>query len=409
MFQSARTEVHPPALTGEMGTDLPRFRSLTFNWKACVMRVEKRKRQSIMRLPPKSTVDVTLTRGAQAAIMFLGFLSLLFALHFGSFFLAPVTLAIVVGLMLSPIALRLENAGIRPEVSSLLAVVVFVVVVSFLVAAIAAPLASWAGRVPQIWGELQLQLTNLSEPLATIRSVREQVRAVTGGSEVTLSVEEGSPVESFAALAPAFLAQVVMFFASLYFFIATRHQTRLAVLRMFSGRRLRWRMAHIFRDVEELVSNYLLAITIINAGLGIAVGVALWLLGVPSAPLWGALAGTLNFIMYIGPAVMAVVLFGVGLTSFESFSGSFLPPIVYLLLNGIEAQFVTPMVIGRRMTLNPFLVFLAVTFWLWLWGPVGGFIAIPALLILMAVARNTIPGFEWGLTQERRRQYSRLP
>jgi predicted PurR-regulated permease PerM len=360
-------------------------------------------------LPSQSNADNVLTRGAQIAVIALGVLALIFALQTGRFLLAPVTLAIIVGLMLSPLALRLERQGTPPSISAIVAVLVFIVVVGFLVIAIAAPLSSWAGRVPQLWAELQLQLSSFSEPLSVIRSVREQVRNVTGGSSVTVSVEEGSPVESVAVLAPALLAQILIFFASLYFFIATRHDTRLMVLKLCSGRRLRWRMAHIFRDVEELVSNYLLAITIINIGLGTAVGTALWLLGVPSAPLWGAMAGLLNFIIYIGPALMALILFGVGLATFDSLGGTILPMAVYLVINGIEAQFVTPMVIGRRMTLNPFLVFLAVAFWLWIWGPIGGFIAIPALLILFAIARNIVPGFEWALTEERRRQYSRLP
>ncbi|WP_309085110.1 AI-2E family transporter [Chelativorans sp.] len=361
-------------------------------------------------LPPKSGYDTALTRGAQVAVISLGVVAFFAALYVGRFLLAPVSLAIVVGLMLSPLAQRLENRGIAPAVSAIVAVLVFILLVGVLSAAVAAPLTSWAGRVPQIWNELQFQLSSLSEPLDTIKGIREQIREATGGdANVTVSVDEGSPVESVAVLAPALLAQVLVFFASLYFFIATRNDTRMMVLRLCSGRRLRWRVAHIFRDVEELVSHYLLAITIINIGLGIAVGVALWLAGVPSAPLWGALAGLLNFVVYIGPAVMAVVLLGIGLASFDTFWGSLMPMLLYLVINGIEAQFVTPMVIGRRMTLNPFLVFLAVTFWLWIWGPIGGFVAIPALLVLFAIARNILPGFEWALSDERRRQYSRLP
>ncbi|WP_173934120.1 AI-2E family transporter [Chelativorans sp. Marseille-P2723] len=364
--------------------------------------------QPALRHPAKSDPDHVLRRAASISVLFTGFLVLLFALHAGRFFLAPVTLAIVVGLMLSPFAERLEKR-VPPTISAAAAVALFLLIVGLLSAAIAAPLSSWAGQVPQIWNELQLQLSSFSEPLNTFKSVREQIRSVTGEAGLTVSVEDGSAVESMAVLAPALLAQIVVFLASLYFFIATRHQTRLMVLKLCTGRPLRRRTAHIFRDVEYLVSNYLLAITVINAGLGLAVGVALWLAGVPSAPLWGALAGILNFIIYIGPAIMAVILFGVGLASFETLWGSLIPPLIYLTLNGIEAQFVTPLVIGRRMTLNPFLVFLAVTFWIWLWGPVGGFIAIPALLVLFAVARNLLPGFEWALSEERRRQYSRLP
>ncbi|WEX10042.1 AI-2E family transporter [Chelativorans sp. AA-79] len=359
--------------------------------------------------PPKSGLDQALARGAQVAVIGLAVLAILVGLHSARFLLAPVSLAIVVGLMLGPVAQRLENRGAPSSVSAVATVLVFILIVGFLAAAVATPLTSWAGRVPQIWSELRLQLSSLSEPLETIRGIREQIRSATGGSNVTVSVEEGSPMESVAVLAPTLIAQVLIFLASLYFFVATRHDTRMTVLRLCSGRLLRWRVAHIFRDVEELVSHYLLAITIINIGLGCAVGIALWLAGVPSAPLWGALAGLLNFIVYIGPAVMAVILLGIGVATFDTSWGSLLPLIIYLVLNGIEAQFVTPTVIGRRMTLNPFLVFLSVAFWLWIWGPVGGFVAIPALLVFFAIARNMVPGLEWTLSKERRRQYSRLP
>ena len=92
-----------------------------------------------------------------------------------------------------------------------------------------------------------------------------------------------------------------------------------------------------------------------------------------------------------------LVLFMVGLAEFDSLAGSLLPVAVYLAINMLESQFVTPMVIGRTMTLNPFVVLLALIFWIWLWGPLGGFIAIPALLVVYAVIRNIVPGINWGV------------
>ena len=138
-------------------------------------------------------------------------------------------------------------------------------------------------------------------------------------------------------------------------------------------------------------------ISVINLAEGFAVGIGLHLIGVPSAALWGALAALTNFVVFLGPIVMVVILFMVGLTEFNSLGASLLPVAVYLGINVIEAQFVTPMVIGRTMTLNPFVVVLALIFWIWLWGPLGGFIAIPALLVVYAVIRNIVPGINWGV------------
>jgi predicted PurR-regulated permease PerM len=353
------------------------------------------KRPPVVRLPPKSNLELLLSRGAQVAVIFAGFVALGFTLHAGQLLLAPLAFAIVVGLMLGPVASRLEARGIPPAISAIAVVVVFVLVVGAFAAAIATPLAYWSDRIPQMWSALQLKFSNLREPLQTIRALRDEVRSTMGDSNVTVSVEDTSPVESMASLAPPLIAQILIVFAGLYFFVATRHDTRTAILKLCFNRKLRWRVAHIFRDVEALVSKYLLSITVINIGLGVAVGLGMWLIGVPSPAMWGALAALLNFVIYIGPAVMAFLLFLVGLASFDALSASVLPPLLYLALNMIEAQFVTPTVIGRAMTLNPFVVFLALAFWLWIWGPIGGFIAIPALLIIHAVCWNIIPGIEW--------------
>ena len=333
-------------------------------------------------------------------MLVVGLVIFISALQAGQFLLAPIALAIVIGLMLGPIATLLEARNVPSSLAALTVVLVFILALVGLAAALAMPVSSWAARVPQIWDQLQLKMSNLAEPLSTLKSVRDQLRSVMGSDNMTVNVEDNSAVESMAYLAPAILAQVLIFFASLYFFVATRNQTRVAILKMCFNRKLRWRVAHIFRDVEGLVSRYLLSITIINIGLGTAVGTTLWMLGVPSAFLWGAIAGLLNFVVYIGPAVMAAVLLGVGLASYDTLSASLMPPLVYLGLNTIESQFVTPTVIGRTLTLNPFIVFLALAFWLWVWGPVGGFIAIPALLIVYAICRNIIPGIDWGLPRE---------
>jgi predicted PurR-regulated permease PerM len=350
------------------------------------------KKAPVVRLPPKSNTEIILARGAQAAMIGVGFVVLIFALQAGEFILAPIFLAVVVGLMFGPIATRVERFGLPPAISAILVVLLFIGLIAAFSAALAAPLSEWVGRIPQLWTELQQQLAGWQRPLEALQAVREELRGIMGAADVKVSVEDGSAVESVATMAPGVIAQLLLFFASLYFFVATRHQIRTMVLGLSFDRRLRWRIAHIFRDVEKLVSKYLLSITLINIVEGILIGLGLFAIGVPSAALWGALAIITNFVPFIGPLVMTIVLFAVGLTEFETLGGSLLPPLVYQAINVVEAQFVTPTVIGRQMTLNPFVVLLALVFWIWMWGPIGGFIAIPALLILYAVLRNLVPG-----------------
>ncbi|MEW9834398.1 AI-2E family transporter [Mesorhizobium sp. ZMM04-4] len=405
------------------------------------------KRAPVVRLPPKSNVELLLLRGAQVAVIVMGTIAAIFALHAGEYILAPAGLGVVIGLMLGPVATRLESSGLRPGLSASLVVLLFIAAICLFALAIAGPLSFWLSRVPQLWSDLQLQLSELKAPLETLKSVRDQLREVTGSNGVTVSLDQGSEVESVALLAPALAAQILIFFACLYFFVATRNQTRVAVLKLCLDRRLRWRVAHIFRDVEKLVSRYLLSITVINVaegiavglamqliGLpsaarvahifrdveklvsryllsitvinvaeGIAVGLAMQLIGLPSAVLWGVLAALANFIVFVGPAFMVAILLLVGIAEFDTMAGSLLPVVAYLVINTIEGQFVTPLVIGRAMTLNPFLVVLALIFWIWLWGPLGGFIAIPALLVVYAVIRNIVPGINWADDVEPRR------
>lgn len=355
------------------------------------------KKAPVVRLPPKSNFELALSRGAQGSLVFLGLIGLVFALHAGEYILAPISAGIVIGLMLGPLASRLEQRGLPCGLSAAFVVVLFLTMLCGFALALAAPLSFWIDRIPQMWSELQRQLSGWKEPLDAIRGAQDEIRKITGGSGLAVSVEDGSAVESVATFAPALIAQVLLFFASLYFFVATRHRTRTAILKLCFNRRLRWRAAHIFRDVEKLVSQYLLSIAIINAAEGVSVGIALHLFGVSSAPLWGALAILTSFVVYVGPAIMTVILFAVGLAEFEGLGGAVLPPLIYLAINAIEAHFVTPMVIGRTMTLNPFVVILALAFWIWLWGPLGGFIAIPVLLIAYAIASNIVPGADYWM------------
>jgi len=154
---------------------------------------------------------------------------------------------------------------------------------------------------------------------------------------------------------------------------------------------MRWRTAHVFRDVEAKVSRYLISITIINICVAIAVTLAMWAIGMPSPPLWGALAGVLNYIPYVGQAVMIVILLAVGLGTQAELWAILLPVACYVAINFTEGQIVTPHFIGRTMTLNPFIIFLSITFWLWSWGPVGGLIAVPTLLIAQSLLTHALP------------------
>lgn len=345
----------------------------------------------------KSNFDAIIATISKLSVVVVGIIAVVGALEYGQVILAPVFLSIVIGLMFGPLADRIEHAGIPPWISGFAVVALFVGLIAVAITGFAVPLSDWLEKLPLIWSRLQSELTSWRGVVASVAGLQEQLREAmgqTGGMRV--NVEDSSAVQSVVFLAPALMAQVILFLASMYFFIATRVRIRLAVLSLCFERRLRWCFAHIFRDIEDMVSRYLLSITAVNFVLGAAVSVVLWIFDVPSPLLWGMLAGVLNYVIYIGPAVMVLILSGVGLATADSALGILTPPLAYLVLNMLEAQFITPHILGRTMTLNPFIVFLALAFWIWLWGPVGGFIAVPALLITAAIIRNVLPAHTAG-------------
>lgn len=329
---------------------------------------------------------------SRIAMVFVGFLALLFALQVGQVFLAPITLAIVIGLMFGPVADRVEQFGVPPALSAGVVVLMLIGVIAAGVTLFAVPLSEWVARAPMIWNKLQLQLENLQGPMQAISAFQEQISSVFGSTNaMAVTVEDGGQVISVAMLAPAILAQMLIFLASLYFFVATRDHIRISVLSLCVSRRMRWRTAHVFRDVEQKVSRFLLSITFINVCVGCAVSLAMWAIGMPSPILWGALAAVLNYIPYVGQAVMMLVLLAVGLGTQTGLQHILLPVGCYVAINFVEGQIVTPHFIGRTMTLNPFLIFLSITFWLWAWGPIGGLVAVPTLLIATSVLTHALP------------------
>jgi len=148
------------------------------------------------------------------------------------------------------------------------------------------------------------------------------------------------------------------------------------------------RALSIWRDVEQDVSVYLRTITIINASLGVVIGLGLYAIGLPNALLWGVMAALLNFIPYIGALVGLSVVSVVAIITFDPLSHAMIAPLVYAASNLTESQFVTPSILGKRLSLNPVVVFVSVIFWGWLWGMPGAMMAVPMLIIVSAVCTN---------------------
>ncbi len=351
--------------------------------------------------------DRILGTSARLAVIFIAMCVAVVALQAAHSILVPVAIAIVVGLVFGPIADWLERRGVIPAISGLVAVAILIAVILLSIGMLAVPLSEWVGRVPEIWEKLKTQILDWKAPLEALSAVQDQLTSTLGGgAAMEVSVQDGSGVLNVAMLAPSILGDVLIFLVSFYFYIVTRDSIRISILSLCVTRRIRWRTAHVFREVEGKVSHFLLTVTFLNLCVGTAMTLAAWALGMPSPLLWGAMAAVLNYIPYVGQAVMIATLFAVGLGTAGDLLHVLLPVGAYLVITMIESQFVFPQFIGRAMTMNPFLIFLSIVFWIWAWGPVGSLIAVPSLIILQSLISNIFPAREVGPLRPVRRTAS---
>ena len=332
---------------------------------------------------------------SRLAMVFIGLVVVIFALKSAQAILVPVSLAIVIGLMFGPVADRLEARGVPPALSAAVVLISFIVLIALGVLLLSVPLSEWIGRAPAIWAKVQVELANWQGPLEAIANMQDQLKEALGAdAAVEVAVADNSQMIDLALIVPMIIGDILIFLVSLYFYLATREQIRISILSLCVTRRLRWRTAHVFNDIESKVSRFLLSVTFLNVCVGAAMTLITWGLGLPSPLLWGVLAAILNYIPYVGQAVMILILLAVGFATQPTLPQILAPVGAYMVVNLIEGQMVFPQFVGRTMTLNPFLIFLSIIFWIWVWGPVGSLMAVPSLLIAQSVLSNILPSRE---------------
>ena len=327
---------------------------------------------------------------SQAAII--GIFLLLFGafLYMGHAILLPILAAAVVALTLAPLVKGAKAYGIPPWISGLLIVVVTLGALSLLVTALAGPVSEWIGRAPEIGATIKQRLSVLDQPLAALHELEN---TLFGGGSGLLNVSAPPPnvvMPVVAFLTPA-AGELLLFFGTLMFFLVGQIELRNHVVSMFGNHDAKLRFLKIMRDIERNLAGYITVVTIINASLGVIVALGAWFIGFPNPVIFGLLAALLNYVPYVGPAAMVIVLLGVGLVTFSSLSHAFIAPIGLIALTTAEGHFITPTIVGRRLTLNPLLVFLTLAFWTWMWGPIGAFLAVPLSIIGLVVVNHLFP------------------
>jgi predicted PurR-regulated permease PerM len=306
-------------------------------------------------------------------------------------FFLPVVMAFVVGTMLSPAAGYLERHRIPRSVAAVLIVTTVGAGVAFMVGLISSPLMQWSTHLPELGSRLKEKLHIFDRPLA----LWQELQGMLGGSDAFPAAPFQMPKVDWVQptiefLSPTF-TEFLLFFATLVLFIASWRDLRRALIMTFADHAARLRTLRILNEIEGHLGGYLLTVTMINLGVGTATGIICAICGMPNPAGLGALAATLNYFPIIGPVAMFVILTAVGVISFSTLGAGLIAPLAFIGITFLEGHFVTPTIIGRRLELNALAVFMALAFWTWLWGPMGGFLSSPLLIVALVLKGHLMP------------------
>ncbi len=343
-----------------------------------------------------------------AALLILAIVATGFTMKAAQTLLAPILLALMVGILLAPITSRAIHRGLPAPVAAAfglgLTLAVAVLFILFLEPHISAAIA----KAPVLLHELKSSAEAMQGILADVDNVTEEVAAAIDPEAARKPPGETSKNAANAAAAalpdistalawvPSMGGQILIFVGTLFFFLLSRDEIYDLACRAF-----RLDSAERFIAAEQRVSRYLFAITLINMGFGLVVMSVMYVLDMPAPILWGVLAFALNYILYLGPIMLGLTLLLAGLVSFDGIQ-TIVPAAIYFALNMTEGQFVTPALVGKRMAINPFLLFMTLAGFLWLWGPAGGIVALPVLVwgLTLAGLRASNAAHDTSLTAE---------
>ncbi len=289
----------------------------------------------------------------------------------------PVTAGIVFGVVLGPLTDRLIRKGLPAPAAAGLVVVVGGLALISIFGMLAAPVAMGIDQLPAILATLRTKLDGLFD-------IVQRMQGAAGSGAPALEVSTGSqfsPLLNIALTSTSAAGGVLIFVATVYFYLAGRRTLKARLLRMCLGRGARQVADTFFQETESRIATYFGVVTVINLFVGLFTTALAWAAGFPYPPFWGAMAFVLNYLAFVGPFIATILILGAGLTADTSLFGAIWPAAVFLAMHTIEGNIVTPSLIGRRLTMSPFLVFLSFVFWLWLWGPVGAVLSTPLLLV----------------------------
>lgn len=325
---------------------------------------------------------------AQAAVIGIFVILLIAALSLARPLLLPVACSFIVGLMLGPLSTQAERYRVPNVLSALLLWLLVVVVFYGLIILLSTPVVEWIGKAPEIGETIKAKLHVLDHVIAAMENLRN---AILPGDNNRLGFDLMSLVRPALTIVTPAVGQTLIFFGVLFFVLLGRTKMRHTLVRFSSEHEGRLRTLKVLNDIEHNLTNYLSIVTVINLCIGVMAGLVTYFVGLPNPVAWAVLGFILNFIPYIGALIMELVLFATGLVIFPSLTQAIIAPLLFLGFATLEGHFITPSIMGARLTLNPLTVFLSLVFWTWLWGPIGAFLAVPLLIIALVAIHHMLP------------------
>jgi predicted PurR-regulated permease PerM len=324
-------------------------------------------------------------RGAEIAIKGLFVLALFYALTLASAIVLPLLLAILLTLILSPAVRALTRLRLPEPVGAAVVVAGLVAGLAFSVYLLAGPATDWIERAPNTLGQVERKVRGIKKSVKDISQAAKKVDEITnveaeGPAAAPPPAPRASLLSRILTGTQSVMVSAVSTAVLLYFLLASGDMFLRKLVRVMPTLTDKKRAVEVARAIQSDMGRYLLTISCINAALGVVTGLAMYLLGMPNPILWGALAAVLNFVPYLGAAVTLAILTIVAFLTFDAPGQIAVVPFVFLVLTTLEGQLLTPLLTGRRLTLNPVVIFLSMLVWTWLWGAIGALLAVPILM-----------------------------
>lgn len=339
-----------------------------------------------------------------ALVLILGaglFLALPFVLSIGSVVFLPVVTAIVLTIILSPLADKLAGWGLPNVLASLIALLTFIAILLFALALILQPAVDLYDRLPAMANQAAQRFSEFQAQFAWVALANQELSNLMGQSsarEVVLA--SPSMIQQLAFATPSVVLETLLTLLMTFFMIEARVRMRQHLLYDRTSFGTSIKAARAMREMQARVGAYIATVAWINGCIGVVVALGAWAMGVEAPVMWGGLAALLNFIPYIGPLLMTSLLALFGIATAETAFLGIIPAAAYLGLHTVEANVITPSILGARFTMNPVMILIALSYFSWIWGVFGALLSVPILLMLTAffdnVGRPNLVGFVFG-------------